>query len=109
VYRRIADTVRTFLGAPNPDYVRWSQVSKLRTEITDSTLEIASVLEKLNTWAARQAKRESREAKQLLEAMSGGGKMEEVAQATMTSKQHKLALRRRAFAQTHGGDNGENP
>jgi len=110
VYRRLLDAVRTLIGVPNPDYVRWSQIGKLRTQVLEAQLDLSNTIEKLNSWAARQAKRESREAKELLDSLSA----EQVAvqaEVAQGPKAYKQNLRSRAFARIHGGipENGEQP
>lgn len=110
MYRRVVDAVRTLIGAPDPDYVRWTQIGKLRTQVLEAQLDLSNTIEKLNTWAARQAKRESREAKAILDTLSA----EELAVAepvVQDAKDYKARLRSRAFAQIHGAapNNGEQP
>ena len=110
MYRRVLDAVRTLIGAPSPDYVRWSQIGKLRTQVLEAQLDLSNTIEKLNSWAARQAKRESREAKELLDSLSAE-RVAVQAPTALEPKAHKQALRSRAFARIHGGvpENGEQP
>ena len=110
MYRRVVDAVRTLIGVPNPDYVRWSDIAKLRAQVAESQLDLSNTIEKLNTWAARQAKRESREAAAILDSLSAERGVE-AAPVAQGAKSYKHALRRRAFGQLTGAiaNGGDQP
>ena len=58
---RIRDAVRTLIwGAPI------TEVARMRAEWAALVMEVTNVLEQLNAWAARHAKREARQAKKRL-------------------------------------------
>lgn len=92
--RRIWDALRGFYAGLSgslelPSTKPTSQVRAL-AEINAAMIEVASVLEKMNMWAARVAKREAREAKRSLEV---DGVPDAAPPPPMTVKERKAALR----------------
>lgn len=63
---RMTDALLTLL-APGWD----SRLRRLEAQAREVTVELASTLEKLNTWAAREAKRQSRAARERVEEIAG--------------------------------------
>jgi len=87
---RIRDAWRTLVwGSPS------TEVARIRAEWAELQLEVANVLEQLNVWAARQAKRESRAAKRQLESAAAPPEQVQLQLPPGSAKSRKAELRAR--------------
>jgi len=86
---RIHDAVQTLFGRSEAQY----EIARIRAQWSDLALDIASTLEKLNTWSARQAKRESRAARTALADQVPALPLP----PKLTVSERKAALRRKVF------------
>ena len=87
---RIRDAVGAFF------YGERAQVRALGREVREMQAELADLLERLNTWSARESKRQSRSARARLERASEGASSEPL--AGLSAPERKAAMRRELFA-----------
>jgi len=97
MFRRIQDTLRTLFGRTEAQY----ELARMRAQWSDLLVDVTSMLEKLNTMAARFEKREAR-------AREAADKAQ-LEIAPTTPLDHKTDLYAKARRRRHARGNGGQP
>ena len=99
MFRRLRDAWWTLLGRNGLVPATKKDLRALTAEWREYELELNGYMEKMNAWAARQAKRDKRalDALEATAAETNGQPLE------LTDLDRKTALRRRAFGTIRGG------